>query len=317
MNTTAIRLFAILSAFFCLAQAHGQPSQSVNPEAPSLSGKIQEVQVRVGDRERSYATYLPAGLAPGRALVIVLHGTNMTGQRMRRATGWIFEALADRHGFAVAYPDAHQGSWHDCRKDVSSSARFTNVDDVGFLRALIRSFASELKIDPRKVYLFGFSGGGHMAYRMAFEAPSEIAAVAAVAANLPPPESLSCANDGTTPRVMLVNGTADQINPHEGGAHQAGGSVISSRATAVTFARRNNLSDPPTAKVIQSSSKEDPPSVQLLAWYRGGQPIVALYSVDGGGHAIPQPVFRFPDHLGVTGQFDSPSAAWAFFSTQP
>ncbi len=317
MNIRAIRLFAILSACFCWAQAHGQSSQSVNPEAPSRSGKIQEGQVRVGDRDRSYAAYLPAGLASGRALVIVLHGTNMTGQRMRRATGWIFETLADRDGFVVAYPDGYQGSWHDCRKDVGSSARFANVDDVSFLRALIRSFASEFKIDPRKVYLFGFSGGGHMGFRMAFEAPNEIAAVAAVAANLPPPEGLSCANDGTTPRVMLVNGTADQTNPHEGGAHQAGGSVISSRATAVTIAKSNNLLDPPTAKVIQGSAKEDSASVQLLAWYRGGQPIVALYTVNGGGHAIPQPVFRFPDYLGVTGQFDSPSAAWAFFSAQP
>jgi len=314
MKKSIMNLFVIVSACICWAQASGQPLQSPNPEPPRVTGKIQEGKIRVGDRERSYVAYLPASLSPGAALVIVLHGSNMTGERMRRATGWIFELLADRRGFALVYPNAHQGTWNECRKDASASARIAGIDDVGFVRALIGSFTTEFKIDHKKVNVFGFSGGGHMGFRLAFEAPGEIAAVAAAGASLPTPESSSCPVDGKTSRIMLINGSADPINPYDGGPHPAGGSVMSSQASVMAVAKRNNMLARPVEKVIQLPSKGDQTSVHLLTWQRGGQSVVALYSIRGGGYVIPQPVFRFPEHLGVTGSFDTPSAAITFFA---
>jgi len=185
---SAIRHLACLAvALLCIpSPAHAQPAQGPASPASSAAGKIQERSLRVGDHDRSYLVYLPASLAPGKALVIVLHGTGMKGQMMRRATGAIFERLAEEDGFVVAYPDAYQGSWHDCRREVASAAKAAGIDDVGCLKAVRASIISEFKIDPARVFLFGFSGGGHMGFRLAFEAPDEIAAVAAVAASLPP-----------------------------------------------------------------------------------------------------------------------------------
>jgi poly(3-hydroxybutyrate) depolymerase len=51
---------------------------------PSLSSDVQHAKLRVGDRERSYLAYVPARLPSGAALVIVLHGSDMDGAKMRK-----------------------------------------------------------------------------------------------------------------------------------------------------------------------------------------------------------------------------------------
>jgi polyhydroxybutyrate depolymerase len=40
-----------------------------------------------------------------------------------------------------------------------------------------------------RVFVFGYSGGGHMAFRLAQEAPGRIAAIAVVAASIPAPDN--------------------------------------------------------------------------------------------------------------------------------
>jgi hypothetical protein len=45
----------------------------------------------------------------GSALVIVLHGSGMDGKKMRKWTGYEFDRLADRQGFALVYPDGYRG----------------------------------------------------------------------------------------------------------------------------------------------------------------------------------------------------------------
>jgi polyhydroxybutyrate depolymerase len=48
---------------------------------------------------------------------------------------------------------------------------------LGFIRTLIARASIEHAIDEQQVYAFGYSNGGHMAFRLAMEAPDEIAAV--------------------------------------------------------------------------------------------------------------------------------------------
>ena len=90
-----------------------------------------------------------------------------------------------------------------------------------FIRTLIARMKAEHSVSDKRVYVFGYSNGGHMAFRLAIEAPDEIAAVAAVAASLPTSDASSCPQQGRTSRVMLINGTADPINPYQGQAHCA------------------------------------------------------------------------------------------------
>ncbi len=289
------------------------------PAEPPLSANLQAGSLPVGSRLRTYQAYVPAGLPRHAPLVLVLHGSSQDGATIRRWTGYEFDELADRHSFAVLYPDGYQGNWNDCRRDALFPAKTENIDDVGFLRALVARFQIEHDVDPGRVFAFGYSNGGQMAFRLAIEEQRLVTAIATAGANLPAPASCSCAPDGPTARVLLVAGTADPISPYAGGpvtlfGFGNRGTAISARATAETFARRNGLTAAPVATALPHQRADDATSVEQLVWRRDGQPEVALYTVRGGGHVVPQPTFRAPRLVGrTTGDLDAPARAIAFF----
>src|SRR5512143_2615791 len=66
--------------------------------------------IRVGRATRHYILHLPPGdvWSVARPLVLVLHGTGSSAQRMPGQTG--FDDAADRRGLIVAYPDG-TGRW--------------------------------------------------------------------------------------------------------------------------------------------------------------------------------------------------------------
>jgi polyhydroxybutyrate depolymerase len=288
------------------------------PSLPPLSGKIRHLVIGIDGKNRTYLAYVPSSLPPQAALVIVLHGSMMNGARMRECCSYEFDSLADRHGFVVLYPDGYRGNWNDCRKDATFPAKRENIDDVGFIQALIDKAKSEQSIDETRVYVFGYSNGGHMAFRLAIEAADKIAAIAAVGASLPVPDASSCPQEGRTSRLMLINGTLDPISPYSGGVvtlfgFASRGAVMSSLGTAQSFAVRNGISTPPTLREVLISS-EDTTSVETMIWHRGDDPFCCLCTVHGGGHVIPQRGYRFPRLLGrTTSLIDAPSEAIRFF----
>jgi polyhydroxybutyrate depolymerase len=123
-------------------------------------------------------------------------------------------ALPNERGFAVVYPDAYEGYWNACNIVGDYSANKLDVDDVGFLTRMVDKLTNEIG----RLFATGISRGGHMAFRLALEAPSRFRAVAAVAANVPTPENFKCkpAGQGSS-SVMIMNGTKDPLNPFDGG----------------------------------------------------------------------------------------------------
>jgi polyhydroxybutyrate depolymerase len=190
---------------------------SLPPQVPTLSSAIQRATLHVGDRDRTYLAYAAAQLSKGAPLVIVLHGSFMDGEMMREWTGYEFDQWADRKGFVVVYPDGYKHNWNDCHKDATFPAKLENIDDMGFIHGLIARMAQEHGIDTERVFVFGYSNGGQMAFRLVIETPDEVAAVAALGASLPTPDTSSCAQQGRTARVMLANGTLDP-STHMGAA---------------------------------------------------------------------------------------------------
>ena len=319
IESTTLLVLAILAL---IAASYGYFWYSPAPPLPPLSATIRKNGVRGGGRDRSYLLYVPIGLPPRAALVIVLHGSGMDGTRMRICTGYQFDCLADQLGFVVLYPDGYRRNWNDCRKDATFPAKRENIDDMSFIRALIAHAMAEHAIDEKRIYVFGYSNGGQMAFRLAMEAPVEIAAVAAVAASLPTPDASSCPQQGRTSRVMLINGTLDPINPYQGGivtlfGFACRGSVMSSVASAQSLAERNGISMPPIPGELRTSSSDDTTSVETLTWQADGTPFCCLYTVRGGGHVIPQPAYRFPRLLGkTTSVLNSPREAIRFFDSR-
>jgi polyhydroxybutyrate depolymerase len=290
------------------------------PAMPHLSGTLSRGAIQVAGLERTYSLYTPRNLAPGAPLVIAMHGSDGTGARMRIATGYGFERLADQYGFAVVYPNAFEGNWNACNIQGDYSANRLNVDDVGFLTALVDKIATEVGIDRSRAFAIGISRGGQMAYRLAVEAPSHFRAVAAVAANVPTPENFKCSRRavGAT-SIMIMNGVEDPLNPFNGGEVQLfglyrRGHVRSSRASGQYFADLNHIAGAPTTSELQFAEGV---SVEDVRWRSDGPIQVELIGIHGSGHGIPQPYGRGPRLLGPSPREpNGPALIWSFFERQ-
>ena len=271
-------------------------------------------------RERSYLVYspVPVDRKPG-DVVLVLHGSGGNAARIRALTARRFETLADEHRFAVIYPEGFEGNWNACRRPAPFSANRLNVDDVAFLRALVRRHAGR----DGRVLAFGFSGGAHMALRLALEAPETVDAIAAVGANLPAGEDNDCTpvTGRALPAVLLINGTADPINPFDGGdivlPPQLGGHglgrVLSSSNTARLLAERSGHGGGFSTEAGKEADGNPATAISWTRWTTADLPEVALVTVIGGGHTIPQPGTAYPALLGPhSADIDAPREAWAF-----
>jgi polyhydroxybutyrate depolymerase len=314
-----VTLLILGSLLLLVALAYAYYVYSPVPPKPSLSGAIQRDTLLLEGRTRSYLRYVPAHLPAGAPLVLVLHGSNINGATIRQWTGFEFDELADRYGFAVLYPDGYKGNWNDCRRDAPFPAKTENINDVGFMRALVAHCQQAYGIDPRQVYAFGYSNGGQLAFRLATEEPHLVAAIAVAGANLPTPTTCSCPLEGPTARVMLISGTQDPISPYTGGpvtlfGLRSRGTSLAARVSAEHFAQRNGVNMAPLAHTLPHQHRDDPTSVTSLTWILGGKPLVCLYTVQGGGHVVPQPRYQFSRLLGrTTGDLDAPTEAVRFF----
>lgn len=309
-----------LVAFALICALLGYFVYSPTPEVPRLSGKLLKGTMEVDGLKRTYLTYVPPGLPKGAPLVMVMHGSGQNGAQMRRGTGYGFERLADEQGFAVVYPDGYEGYWNACNIVGDYSANKLNIGDVGFLTALTDKLIAELGVDPGRVFATGLSRGGHMAFRLALEAPSRFRAVAAVAANVPTRENFKCKPTGrSTSSVLIMNGTKDPLNPFEGGEVKLfgllkRGTVRSSRESGQYFADLNGLTGAPSTKETQVA---DGVSIEQMLWRNGSNVEVELMAIHGGGHVIPQPYARSPRLLGPTPREpNGPAVIWAFFARQ-
>jgi polyhydroxybutyrate depolymerase len=262
-----------------------------------------------GGRERTFIEYVPKTLRPGAPLLFVLHPSGGDAARMRQYSNYEFDELADKHGLLVGYPDGFDNTWNDCRAGSPFSSKRLKIDDAGFIKTLLDHEVTAHAVDRKRVFAAGWSNGAQLAYRLALENPEDFAGVAAISASVPVKENLDCGQKDKPVPVMIVNGTADPINPFRGGMVNLGGAklgnVLSSEDTAKYWARLMGVTAPP--QIATLPHKGGPTSVERMTWVKELTPVVILYSVRNGGHAMP-----------LAGEdLDSPVAIWDFFSKLP
>jgi polyhydroxybutyrate depolymerase len=288
------------------------------PSEPRLSARPVPGTIEVGTEKRQYLLFAPARRAAAPALLVVFHGRMGSPARIRAETGYGFDRLADRDGFVIAYPQGFEGRWNDCRKRSYDAAR-RGIDDLAFFDALVERLHRELGVDPARVFVAGVSNGGQFVYRLALERPQAIAGAAVFAAGLPTPDDNICTPRGPPPPIMIVNGTADPITPYRGGMVSLFGfadlgTVLSTHDSARYFA---GAGPGPVTLRIPPRARGDRSWVERSIWRRGGRNAVMLLSVHGGGHVVPQGVYRPQSLLGpVTSAIDGPAEAWGFFRSR-
>jgi polyhydroxybutyrate depolymerase len=183
------------------------------------------------------------------------------------------------------------------------------VQDVEFVAAMLSDLKEQFNVDPRRIYATGFSNGASMAFRLARELSTVVAAVAPVAGG----DWLENGKPDRAVPLMYVTGTADPLNPLEGGEIHIGPKYFGTK--------------PPTDEMIGKWVKlhgcpEEPQTVRYengvrrVAYGRSGeQNVVVLYMVDGHGHHWPGGRSRLPERLvgENTSKLKATDAIWEFF----
>lgn len=197
----------------------------------------QEGTLTVQGRQRGFVLHLPPQAMTGARplpLVLFFHGGLGTGAQLEESTR--FSPIADREGVVVVYPDGIGRTWNGggcCGPAVEQ-----NIDDVGFVSALIDHLEAELCLDRKRVYAGGMSNGAIFSHRLACELSERLAAIASVAgANM----AMSCAP--TRPVALIhIHGTADFNVPWYGGmgCGLSSGVVFPSVATTVSAMIKRN-----------------------------------------------------------------------------
>lgn len=267
-----------------------------------------------GGRRRTYLLHLPDMTADyARPLVFVLHGGGGSGRVVARLTG--FSRLADSVGFIVVYPDGVERHWNDGRGVKRFPAQRDEVDDVGFIAALIDTLVRQCGADPARVYAAGMSNGAMMCHRLGLELADKLAAVAPVAGNLP--VKLADRKPRRPIPVLAINGTDDPLVPFEGGGVGRiikRGKVLSTAKTVRFWVEHNGCSAEAATTWLEDAVPDDGIRV-ARAVYAGGREgaEVVLFTVFGGGHTWPQGAQR-PDHFGRTARdFSASEEIWRFF----
>jgi len=264
--------------------------------------------------ERSYILHVPPGYDGTHPLpvVLVFHGGGGNAENAVQLTD--FNTQADQSAFLVVYPNGTGRlgdrvlTWNG--GTCCGYAQAHNVDDVGFVRAIITDLQSIAAIDTHRIYATGLSNGGIMSYRLACEASDLIAAIGPVAGT----QNIAPCEPEEPVSVIHFHGTNDTHLPYEGG-------VGSDSLTGVSYA---SVQDSiqfwlDYNQCPSTSESEDFADIHSIAYtHCASGSAVALYTIVGGGHAWPGsngPAWIGGDHPTMT--INATSIMWEFFAAHP
>ena len=275
-----------------------------------------------GGLKRTYSVHIGSSYDKEKPtpLLIVLHGGGGTGQGMIKLTD--FNDIADTENFIVVYPDGFEKHWNDGR-GVQWEAQTENVDDVGFISALIDHLSNELNIDAKRIYVTGISNGGMMSHRLGCELSQKVAAIAPVASNIPVNMASVWAPSRPVP-ALIINGTDDPLERWEGGEIRLGrntyGMVLSVADTVKFWVDKDQCSASPIITQLPDKDPSDGTTVRKEV-YGGCQDSVEviLYAIEGGGHTWPGGMQYLPEWIiGKTSRdFNASEVIWQFFKEHP
>ena len=250
--------------------------------------------------ERSYILHLPEGLPAGAPLVFVLHG--YTGKA--DPSQYDMDAVADRHGFAVCYPQGGKDSRGNTCWNVGYPFQADmRTDDVRFLCELARHVQKKFGLSRENTFCTGISNGGEMCYLLAYRRPDVFAAVAPIAGLTL--VSMYRQYEGPQPVPLFeVHGTEDRISEWTGDLEDKGGwgAYLPVPVAVNYWAAKNRC----THRITDTLAGKDPGNGHYIVTHKyvdgthGNE--VWLYQVVGG------------DHCWGSGDLDTGEEIWKFFS---
>jgi polyhydroxybutyrate depolymerase len=272
--------------------------------------------LEVAGGSRAFRIHVPPGYDPATPLPVVLmfHGGGGSGRQFQEASADM-DPIADREGFITVYPDG-TGALRTWNGGGCCGAAVTqNIDDVGFVGALLDHVEASLCVDRNRFFASGMSNGGILSHRLGCELSERLAAIAPVAGT----ELTSSCSPTRPVAVMHTHGTDDGHVPWAGGQGCGPTSEVDFTAVPETLERwraRNGCAATTSVTFTQGNGS--------CATYEGcaDGADVTLCSIDGGGHSWPggkpaADLVECPGNGPQSSSFSASAAIWSFFSAHP
>ncbi|NWG92992.1 MAG: dienelactone hydrolase family protein [Parvularculaceae bacterium] len=267
---------------------------------------------------RRYLVHVPASFDPAKrsAVVLGLHGGGGHADHFAKDEHYGVISASEKYGFIAVIPNGYSknrrglfATWNAgaCCGD----ARDENIDDVGFLSAVIARVKRQAPVDDARVYAMGMSNGGLMAYRLACEIPDQVRGIMAVAGT---DNTLHCDPLRPTP-VLHVHAINDTHVLFDGGAGDDAfrdrtkvTDFVSVKATIEKWVALNGAQDKPRRVLAVAGAYCDRYDA------KAGGAAVQLCVTESGGHSWPGAAKGRRGKEPPSQAINAIEAMWAFFS---
>jgi len=192
-----------------LLAACGGDDAAVGPDAaPQLIfGGDRPTELQVPDLE-------PGETYP---LVLLLHGHGVSGLVQQ---AYLKLDLVDQRGVFLLAPDGSlsgvDGHAYWNAESGCCNHGEHDVDDVAYLGTMLEDVMAAWPIDPARVYVWGHSNGGFMAYRMACDRADLVAGIAPLAGAATSLNGDDDCDPSQPVNVLHIHGTSDAVVPFTG-----------------------------------------------------------------------------------------------------
>ncbi len=269
----------------------GPASPSKSPVIPAGAQYLERTH-SCSTGARDFSLYLPASQPDGpKGLIVMLHGCTQDPNDF--ATGTDMNAIAQKHGLAVAYPAQTSGhNAANCWNWFAPSDQARGGGEPAVIASLARALMVEFSLERTAVFVAGLSAGGAMAVILADTYP-DVFSAAGVHSGLP--------------RGSANNVLSAMSAMRDGGQTPALSSVTRSRAAAIPdrdmrriifHGDADSTVHPSNASQIvvavvgdREPAQVSPKSASGRAYVQSDYALpngtidVELWQVDGAGHA--------------------------------
>jgi polyhydroxybutyrate depolymerase len=258
---------------------------------------------------RYHKIYIPSNFTPNMPLVLNLHG--YTSNAFQQVFYSSMTTVAESNDFMLVFPEGTTDQYGVTFWN--SEIAGEDVDDLGYLIALIDSMIVNYQVDPDRVYMCGMSNGGFMSYYSACEMTDKIAAIASVTGTMNNVIYDNCNPTKSIP-VLEIHGTEDATVPYLGFENSGSFQTMMATEDVVDFwVNHNNCTESQVVE-MEDLSITDLSTVTHFS-YTGGDDgaSVELYRVNEGGHTWPGSIIPLS---GIVTNHDiiASEVIWDFFN---